>query len=90
MQNLGPTLWRRHLPGVFLIYRRVIRLLSSIEKRQVTPAVARVNAILDDVKGVTATVRQEASRIDRLIDWLVDGAGRRRGRGHEEPATTVM
>jgi hypothetical protein len=78
------------LLGAFLIYRRVMEVVGSIEERQVAPAVARVNAILDDVKGVTFTVRQEAGRIDRLVDWLLEAVGRRHRHAHQESSTKVM
>jgi hypothetical protein len=78
------------LLGGFLMYRHVVQVVESIEERQFAPAVARVNAILDDVKGVTSTVRQESGRIDRLIDWILDGiTGRRHHRG-EQPPSRVM
>jgi hypothetical protein len=61
--------------GVFVagavIYRHVLHLVDGIEQRLVAPAVGRINAILDEVKGVTSTVKEEAGRIDRLIDWLL-------------------
>lgn len=50
-----------------LIYRRVMDLVANLEIRQVAPAMARVNAILDDVKGVTAKVREETDRVDQAI-----------------------
>jgi hypothetical protein len=57
--------------GVFaagaLVVRRLIQVLNGIEDRQVAPAVTRLNAILDDVKGVTSTVKAETERIDRAI-----------------------
>ena len=66
--------------GVFvaglLVYRRLIRVINGIEERQVAPAAARVNAILDDVKGVTATVKSEAERVDRAVQLAGDVIGR--------------
>ena len=50
-----------------LLYRRVLDVVRGIEARQVAPAVDRVNAILDDVKNVTAIVKDETARIDRLM-----------------------
>jgi|ERR1035437_1374178 hypothetical protein len=76
--------------AAFLVYRRVMQVVGSIEERQVAPAVARVNAILDDVKGVTSTVRQETGRIDRLLDWILDAIGRRRRRASQDPSPRVM
>jgi hypothetical protein len=63
-----------------MAYRRVILLVDEMETRQVAPAMARVNAILDDVKMVTATVREETERVDHAItttmDRIDDTAGR--------------
>jgi len=53
--------------AAFIVYRRVMDLVAGLETRQVAPAVARVNAILDDVKGVTAKVREETERVDQAI-----------------------
>src|SRR5579885_1324991 len=50
-----------------IVYRRVMELLAGLETRQVAPAMARVNAILDDVKGVTTKVREETERVDQAI-----------------------
>ena len=71
----------------FMVYKKVMvlaeqgmTLLHGIEARQVAPAMTRVNAILDDVKGVTATVKSEAERVDNAIhstiDRIDDTAGR--------------
>jgi hypothetical protein len=66
--------------GVFLagilLYRRMIQVINGIEERQVAPAVTRVNAILDDVKGVTSTVKGEADRVDRAVQFAGDMIGR--------------
>lgn len=78
------------LVGALLVYRRVLQVVDRIEERQVAPAVARVNAILDDVKGVTSAVRQETGRLDRFLEWLVEMVGPRRRRPHGEPSTRVM
>ena len=51
----------------FLAYRKVMVLIEGIEARQVAPAMARVNAILDDVKAVSAKVKQETERVDQAI-----------------------
>lgn len=44
------------LGGAYMLYRRILELLKGIEERQVAPVAMRVNAILDDVKGVTTVV----------------------------------
>ena len=56
----------------FMAYRRVMVLVDGIETRQVAPAMARVNAILDDVKTVTAKVKDESERVDRAIHATMD------------------
>ena len=66
------------LLGGFILYRRLLRVISSLEERQVAPVAARVNGILDDVKGLTATVKAEADRVDRVFGWCLDLMGRLR------------
>src|SRR6476661_9833204 len=56
----------------YLVYKRVMDLISGIEERQVAPAMARVNAILDDAKVVSAKVREEAERVDTAIRTTMD------------------
>jgi len=51
----------------YLAYSKVMTLVEGLETRQVAPAMARVNAILDDVKGVTAKVKEETERVDHAI-----------------------
>lgn len=58
--------------GAVIVYRRVTELLAGMETRQVAPAMARVNAILDDVKGVTTKVREETERVDQAIRSTMD------------------
>jgi uncharacterized protein YoxC len=56
----------------FMVYRRVMALVEGLETRQVAPVMARVNAILDDVKGVAATVKEETNRVDHAIRSTMD------------------
>ena len=56
----------------FMAYRKVMVLVDGIETRQVAPAMAHVNAILDDVKTVTAKVREETERLDHAINTTMD------------------
>ncbi len=56
----------------FIAYRRVMTLVEGLEQRQVAPAMARVNAILDDVKGVSARMKEETERVDRAIRTTMD------------------
>jgi hypothetical protein len=56
----------------FMACRKIMVLLDGIETRQVAPAMARVNAILDDVRTVTATVKEETERVDHAIHTTMD------------------
>lgn len=56
----------------FMAYRRVMALVDGLEQRQIAPAMSRVNAILDDVKDVSATVRSETERVDSAIHQTMD------------------
>jgi hypothetical protein len=56
----------------YLVYKRVMDLITGIEERQVAPAMARVNAILDDAKVVSAKVREETERVDTAIRTTMD------------------
>ncbi len=56
----------------FMVYRRVMALLGELEQRQLAPAMARVNGILDDVKDVTSRVNDEAVRVDHAIRETID------------------
>ena len=65
--------------AAFMAYRRVMEvvergmvLADGIEARQVAPAMMRVNAILDDVKDVTAKVKEETERVDHAIHTTID------------------
>ena len=54
------------LVGVFVLTRRMMRLIDSLESNQIAPAAARVCSMLDDIKEMTARVRNGAGWIDRL------------------------
>jgi len=56
----------------FLVYRRVMALINELEARQIAPAMARVNAILDDVKHVSTKVKDEAERVDAALRTTMD------------------
>ena len=55
--------------GGYLLFRRLMKLLTEIEQRQVAPAAARVNEILDDVKTVTGAAKRAAESADRMAGW---------------------
>jgi hypothetical protein len=63
----------------FVVYRRMAGLVDTwmglaqgVEERQMAPAMMRVNAILDDVKTVTARVRDDTERVDEAIHSTID------------------
>ena len=58
--------------GGFMAYRRVMEVVNGIEARQVAPAMAKVNAILEDVKSVSAKVKEETERVDYAIHSTMD------------------
>lgn len=56
----------------YMLYRRISDLMAVLEAKHVAPAMVRVNAILDDVKGVTARVKEETERVDQAIRTTMD------------------
>jgi hypothetical protein len=65
--------------AMFVIYARVQRAylnvldrVSMAEQLHVVPTLTRVNAILDDVKDVTAIVKEETDRLDTAINSTID------------------
>jgi hypothetical protein len=58
--------------AALIVYRRVMALVDVVESKHVAPAMVRVNAILDDVKGVTARVKEETERVDQAIRTTMD------------------
>ena len=58
--------------GGFMMYRRVMQLVNDLETRQIAPLREKVDAILGDVKAVTARVNQEAERVDHAIHGTID------------------
>ena len=63
-----------------LVYRKMVQAIAAIEERQVAPVAAKANAILDDVKAVTATVREGSERVEWVAEWLFRLFDRRRQR----------
>jgi hypothetical protein len=53
--------------GAFMAYRRAMGLITDLEARQIAPLRARVDAILSDVKSVTARVSHQTERVDHAI-----------------------
>ena len=58
--------------GGFMVYRRVMQLVADLESRQIAPLREKVDAILGDVKAVTARVNSEAERVDHAIHGTID------------------
>jgi hypothetical protein len=77
----------------FTVYKRVMELVGGLETRQVAPAMIRVNAILDDVRDVTAKVREETERVDHAIHTTIgridDTAERMRSNVREKTSRVV-
>jgi hypothetical protein len=77
----------------FTVYRKVMELVAGLETRQVAPAMIRVNAILDDVRDVTAKVREETVRVDHAIHTTIgridDTAERVRSNVREKTSRVV-
>ena len=57
------------MAALFMLIRRMTIAIEGIEVRQVAPVTNRVNAILDDVKEVTACAKNAAARADRVAGW---------------------
>ena len=58
--------------GGFLAYRRVLQLASELEARQISPVREKVDAILVDVKAVTARVSAQTERVNHAISGTID------------------
>jgi|SRR4051812_39429841 len=56
----------------FLAYRKVMAVVEGIEARQLQPMMTRVNAVLDDLKVVSSTVKEETHRVDHALRSTVD------------------
>ena len=58
--------------GGFMAYRRVMQLVTDLESRQVAPLREKVDAILSDVKSVTARVSEQTERVDHAIHGTME------------------
>ena len=69
--------------GAWTAYRRAMQLIDGLELRHIVPLRTKVDAILEDVKGVTEKVKAETERVDdairSTIDRVDDTADRVRG-----------
>jgi hypothetical protein len=57
--------------GGFMVYRRVMQLTEDLEARQIAPLRDKVDAILADVKTVTARVSHQTERVDHAISGTI-------------------
>lgn len=73
--------------GGFVVYSRVMTLVNDLEARQIEPLREKVDAILADVKSVTARVSQQTERVDTAISGTIvrvdDTAARVRAGVHD-------
>src|SRR4029079_11555581 len=58
--------------GGYLVYSRVTTLVTDLEARQIAPLREKADAILLDVKSVTARVSQQTERVDHAISGTID------------------
>jgi len=56
----------------YLVYSRVMTLVSDLEARQIAPLREKVDTILADVKAITARVSQQTERVDQAISGTID------------------
>ncbi len=56
----------------YMLYARVTTLMADLEARQIAPMREKVDAILTDVKGITARVSQQTERVDQAITGTID------------------
>jgi pyrimidine operon attenuation protein/uracil phosphoribosyltransferase len=57
--------------GGLMVYRRIMQLVNDLEDRQIAPVRAKVDAILGDVKTLTARVSEDAERVDQAIHGTI-------------------
>jgi hypothetical protein len=56
----------------YLVYSRVMTLITDLEARQIAPIREKVDAILTDVRGITARINQQTERVDHAIAGTID------------------
>ncbi len=78
------------LGAIAILCRSVLLTVRRLEDQQVSPALSRVNAILDDVKEVTATVRVQTAHAGRLSEWIAELLKRRRQKPADSSGKKVM
>jgi len=56
----------------YLAYSRVMTVVNELEARQIAPLREKVDAILVDVKSISARVSQQTERVDHAINGTID------------------
>ena len=56
----------------YLAYSRVMTLVNDLDARQIAPLREKADAILADVKSITARVSQQTERVDHAISGTID------------------
>jgi hypothetical protein len=77
----------------YMVYSRVMATVADLEARQIAPIREKVDAILLDVKSVTARVSQQTERVDHAIHGTIervdDTASRVRAGVHDRVSQAV-
>jgi hypothetical protein len=55
----------------YIVYSRVMTLVADLEARQIAPIREKVDAILIDVKSVTARVAHQSERVDEAVTGTI-------------------
>ena len=58
--------------GGYLVYSRMTTMMADLETRQIAPLREKADAILADVKSITARVSQQTERVDHAIAGTID------------------
>ena len=58
--------------GGYLMYSRMTAMMADLETRQIAPLREKADAILADVKSITARVSQQTERVDHAIAGTID------------------
>jgi ACT domain-containing protein len=58
--------------AAFFAYRRAMQLVGELETRQIAPLREKVEAILGDVKAVTASVSHQTERVNHAISGTME------------------
>jgi hypothetical protein len=85
LQSLSVPLWIMAVVSLFqalvligagiagyMAYSRVMTLVSDLEARQIAPLREKADAILADVKAISARVSQQTERVDHAISGTID------------------